>query len=220
MSNPYEISDRASRLLNRKAIRRFSAAKQKAVQLGFDELNVIQICRDLYESLSEDNRKAFLALAEMAYKQADPHGKEEDFELWMLNEVLGRPNDVTHYTYTHEVDRKRDRLSEAVNSVQTPGKAKITLHGKAPKATTKTMEFQRALRLWARMTAEYADIVTDEATLKAYKDAGVKRVIWHTEEDDKVCDICGPRDRQVYDIDKVPVKPHWGCRCWLEAEKE
>lgn len=220
-NNPYEISDKASKLLNRKAIRRFAAAKKKAVQLKFDELNVIEICKDLYAKLDEDNRKAFRDLAILAYEQANPHGDEGDemFDLWLLDQVLDRPNDVTHYTYTHEVDRKRERLEEAVNSVPTPGKAKITLHGKAPKVTTKTMEFQRSLRLWARMTGEYCDIVTDEATLKAYRDAGVKRVIWHTEEDDKVCEICGHRDGKVYDIDKVPVKPHWGCRCWLEAVK-
>lgn len=222
MDNPYEISDRASKLLNRKAIRRFAAAKQKAVQFDFDELNVIGICKELYAKLDEDNRKAFRDLAIMAYQQAEPHGKEEDemFDLWLLDQVLDRPNDLTHYTYTHEVNRKRDRLAEAVNSVHTPGKTKIALHGKMPKTTTKTMEFMRALRLWARMSGEYCDIVTDEATLKAYKDAGVKRVKWVTEQDDKVCSICGTRDGKVYDIGKVPVKPHLNCRCWLEAVKE
>lgn len=220
--NPYEISDKASRLLNRKAIRRFAAAKQKAVQLKFDELSVIEICKDLYAKLDEDNRKAFRDLAILAYNQADPHGDagDEMFDLWLLDQVLDHPNEVTHYTYTNEVDRKRERLAEAVNSVPTPGKAKITIHGKAPKATTKTMEFQKALRLWAKMSAEYADIVTDEATLKAYKDAGVKRVKWVTENDEKVCPVCGPMDGKIYDIDKVPVKPHVNCRCYLEAVKE
>lgn len=223
MNNPYEISDKASRLLNRKAILRFASAKQKAVQLKFDELSVIEICKDLYKALAKDNRKAFRDLAVMAYKQADPHGDEDDelFELWLLEQVLDRPNEVTHYTYTHEVDRKRERLAEAVNSVPVFGKGQVSLQkpGKTAKGTTKTMEFNRALRLWARQTAEYCDIVTDEATLKSYKDAGVKRVIWRTEEDDKVCPVCGPLDGKVYDIDKVPVKPHVNCRCWLEAVK-
>lgn len=223
MDNPYGISDRAARLLNRKAIRRFAAAKQKAVQLKFDELSVIEICKDLYKALAKDNRNTFRDLAILAYNQADPHGEENEFfEMWLLDEILGKPNEVTHYTYNHEVDRKRDRLAEAINSVPTPGKAKITLKkpGKIAKGTTKTMEFQRALRLWARQTAEYADIVTDEATLQAYRDAGVKRVIWQTEEDDRVCEICGPRDGRVYDIENVPPKPHINCRCWLEAVKE
>lgn len=217
--NPYEISDKASRLLNRKAIRRFATAKQKAVQLKFDELNVIEICKDLYAKLDEDNRKAFRDLAILAYNQADPHGDEGDemFDLWLLDQVLDRPHEVTHYTYTHEVDRKRERLAEAVNSVPTPGKAKITIHGKAPKATTKTMEFQRALRLWARMTAEYADIVTDEATLKAYKDAGVKFVKWNSEHDSKVCEKCAARDGKIYPIDEAPPKEHWNCRCYYTS---
>lgn len=222
VNNPYEISDRASKLLNRKAIRRFAAAKQKAVQLKFDELNVIEICKNLYEALAEDNRKAFRDLAILAYRQADPHGDKGDemFDIWLLDQVLDRPNEVTHYTYTHEVDRKRERLTEAVNSVPTPGKAKITIYGKTTKATTKTMEFQKALRLWARMTGEYCDIVTDEATLKAYRNAGVKRVRWVTEEDEKVCSLCRPRDGEVYDIDKAPPKEHWGCRCYYVPVKE
>ena len=66
------------------------------------------------------------------------------------------------------------------------------------------------------MTATYADLVADEATLQAFKDAGVKRVRWRTEEDEKVCKYCRPLDGKVFDIDKVPPKQHWGCRCWFE----
>lgn len=230
--NPYDLSDQAIDLLNRKAIHRFREAQRQTALLDFDELSVIQICKDLYESLASDNKKAFLDLAIMAYNQANKRRKadeeeEELFEFWLMDQVLGRPNDVTHYTYTHEVERKRDRLAEAVNSVSKFGAEKITVkkpektakRSKAKKATTKAMEFQRGLRLWAGMTKEYCDIVTAEATLKAFKDSGVKRVRWRTEDDDKVCPTCGPRDKKVYDIDKVPPKPHPNCRCWLEAVK-
>lgn len=205
--NPYELSDRASKLLDRKAVRRFEAARRKLAVLKFDELNVIKTIKALYRDLAADNKKAFTDLAIMAYEDAvDRELDDEEDELmglWLMSEVLDKPNPVTGYIYTNEVERKRDRATESINA-----------------STKKRQEFQKALRYWSRMGGEYADIVTDEATLKAFKDSGVKKVRWKTEEDDKVCAVCGPRDGKVYDIDKVPTKPHWGCRCILLQVKE
>lgn len=205
--NPYELSDKASKLLNRKAVRRFETARRKLALLKFDELNVIKTVKTLYRDLAADNKKAFTDLAIMVYE--DAAGRELDDEedelmsLWLMSEVLDKPNPVTGYIYTNEVERKRDRATESINA-----------------STKKRQEFQKALRLWSRQTAAYCDIVTDEATLKSFKDTGVKRVRWMTENDDKVCPVCGPRDGKVYDIDKVPTKPHVNCRCWLESIKD
>lgn len=46
--------------------------------------------------------------------------------------------------------------------------------------------------------------------------------VWHTEEDDRVCDICAPLDglkREDY-ADEFPFGPpaHGNCRCWLDWE--
>lgn len=206
-NNPYALSDRASKLLNRKAVRRFEAARRKCATLKFDELNVIKSVKTLYRDLAADNKKAFTDLAIMAYEDAADRELDDEEEkmmaLWLMREVMDKPNPVTEYIYTNEVERKRERATESINA-----------------STKKRQEFQKALRFWSRQTAEYCDIVTDEATLKAFKDTGVKKVRWITESDEKVCSICGPRDGKVYDIDKVPVKPHWGCRCWLVSVKE
>lgn len=205
--NPYQLSDKASALLNRKAVRRFETARRKLALLSFDELNVIKTVKTLYSDLAADNKKAFTDLAIMVYE--DTAGRELENEedelmaLWLMSEVLDKPNPVTGYIYTNEVERKRDRATESINA-----------------STKKRQEFQKALRYWSRQTSEYCDIVTDGATLKAFKDTGVKKVKWVTENDEKVCHVCGPRDGKVYDIDNVPTKPHWGCRCWLEAVKE
>lgn len=202
MDNQYFLSDKASSLLNRKAVRRFETARRKLALLSFDELNVIKTFNTLYSNLAADNKKAFTDLAIMAYE--DAAGKELDDEeeelmgLWLMSEVLDKPNPVTGYIYTNEVERKRDRATESINA-----------------STKKRQEFQNALRLWSRQTAAYCDIVTDEATLKAFRDTGVKKVQWITESDDKVCKVCGPRDGNVYDINKVPPKPHVNCRCIL-----
>lgn len=207
MDNPYELSDRASKLLNSKAVRRFEAARRKLAVLKFDELNVIKTVKALYRDLAADNKKAFTDLAIMAYEDAARHELDDEEDelmgLWLMSEVLDKPNPVTGYIYTNEVERKRDRATESINA-----------------STKKRQEFQKALRLWSRQTAEYCDIVTDEATLKAFKDIGVKKVRWSTEKDDRVCPACGPRDGNVYDINKVPPKPHVNCRCILLPVKE
>lgn len=200
--NPYELSDRASKLINRKAIRRFDKAKKDCNLLHFDELNVIKVLTALYKDLAADNKQAFLDLAILAYQDAQPHGKKEPDKSWLLA-LLDSYDPVALYVYAHEVDRKRDYAIESV----------VASHGKVG-------EFRRALKYWARMTGHMTDRITDEATLKAFRDTGVKKVRWRTEDDGKVCEVCGPRDKEVYPIDKVPPKPHLNCRCWLEAVKE
>lgn len=200
--NPYKLSDRAAKLLNRKAIKRFEKAKKDCNLRHFDELNVIKTLDALYKELLSDSKKAFMALARMAYEDAQPHGSHAPSQKWLLA-LLDSYDPVYLVVYTNEVERKRDRLIEGVIA-----------------ASDKTKEFRRGLSLWARFTGHELDRVTDEATLKSFRDAGVKKVRWRTEEDDKVCKICGPRDDKVYDIDKVPSKPHINCRCWLEAVLE
>lgn len=206
MDNQYFLSDKASSLLNRKAVRRFETARRKLALLSFDELNVIKTFNTLYSNLAADNKKAFTDLAIMAYEDAAERelDDEEDelIAIWLMSKVLDKPNPVTGYIYTKEVERKRDRATESINA-----------------STKKRQEFQKALRFWSRQTSEYCDIVTDEATLKAFRDSGIKKVKWLTEKDDRVCPVCGPRDGKVYDIDKVPPKPHVNCRCWLEPVK-
>lgn len=197
--NHYELSDRASKLLNRKAVRRFEAARRKLSDLKFDELNVIKTVKNLYRDLAADNKKAFFDLAVMAYQDAQPHGKKEPDMSWLLA-LLDSYDPVYLVVYTHEVERKRDRLIEGVIA-----------------SSSKYKEFRRGLSLWSRFTGHELDRVTDEATLKSFRDAGVKKVSWRTEDDEKVCETCGPRDGKVYDIDKVPAKPHINCRCWLES---
>lgn len=197
----YTLTDRAIELLNRKAIQRFKDAQQQAALMSFDELTVIRTVKDLYSSLASDNRSVFLDLARAKYDETEPHGDEELDYLWLMA-FLDESNPVTKYRYTTEIDRKRDYTAEAVIA-----------------ATDKAHEYKRGLVYWGNFTAEYADLVTDAAALQAMKDVGVTEVVWHTEEDEKVCGECEPRDGKVYPIDAVPPKPHWRCRCWLTAKR-
>lgn len=200
-TNPYRLADRAVELLNKRAVKRFEDAKDEAAQKGFDELSVLSITRELYDQLEADNRQVYLELVQERYQEAEPHGEEPPDLAWLLA-LLAAYNAVTKVIYNNDVDRKRQYTAEGINS-----------------STAKVTEFRRGLHYWADLTATYGDIVTDESTLKAYRDAGVKKVKWHAVLDGKECETCKERDGKIYPINAVPPKTHKHCRCWLEAVK-
>ena len=114
--------------------------------------------------------------------------------------MLEEEDFVTLYDYENEWERKRQRLSEALAATNAPNK-----------------EIDKALKLAILQVSHYADKATAKAALQAFKDAGVKKVKWITERDDRVCEKCEPLDGKVFDIDAVPQIPqHWRCRCRLE----
>ena len=197
--NFYETTDKAIELLNRRATKRFEDAKDKAAKDGFDELSVLSVTRELYDQLEADNRQVYLELAQERYQEAEPHGEELPDLAWLLA-LLAAYSAVSKVVYNNEVDRKRGYTAEGINS-----------------STAKVTEFRRGLHYWADFTGQFADEITDEVTLKAYRDAGVKKVEWHTVLDGKECETCKERDGKIYPINSVPPKTHKRCRCWLEA---
>lgn len=197
--NFYETTDKAIELLNRRATKRFEDAKDKAAKDGFDELSVLSVARELYDQLEADNRQVYLELAQERYQEVEPHGEEPPDLAWLLA-FLAAYSAVSKVVYNNEVDRKRGYTAEGINS-----------------STAKVTEFRRGLHYWADFTGQFADEITDEVTLKAYRDAGVKKVEWHTVLDGKECETCKERDGKIYPINAVPPKTHKRCRCWLEA---
>lgn len=197
-TNPYRLADKAIDLLNSLAVKRFEDAKDEAAQKGFDELNVLEVTRTLYDQLRKDNQDVFLELAQERYQEAEPHGEKPPDLAWLLA-LLAAYNAVTKVIYDNDVDRKRQYTAEGINS-----------------STAKVTEFRRGLHYWADLTATYGDIVTDESTLKAYRDARVKKVRWVTAGDEKVCETCRERNGKIYSINSIPPKPHRRCRCVYE----
>ena len=197
--NFYETTDKAIELLNRRATKRFEDAKDKAAKDGFDELSVLSVTRELYDQLEADNRQVYLELVQERYQEVEPHGEEPPDLAWLLA-FLAAYSAVSKVVYNNEVDRKRGYTAEGINS-----------------STAKVTEFRRGLHYWADFTGQFADEITDEVTLKAYRDAGVKKVEWHTVLDGKECETCKERDGKIYPINAVPPKTHKRCRCWLEA---
>ena len=198
--NPYDLTDKAIDILNRRAVKRFEDAKDEAAQNGFDELNVLEVTRTLYDQLRKDSQDVFLELAQERYQEAEPHGEEPPGLAWLLA-LLAAYNSVTKVIYDNDVDRKRQYTAEGINS-----------------STAKVTEFRRGLHYWADLSATYGDIVTDESTLKAYRDAGVKKVKWITAGDEKVCETCRERNGKIYSINSMPPK-HRRCRCTFEPIK-
>ena len=198
--NPYDLTDKAIDILNRRAVKRFEDAKDEAAQNGFDELNVLEVTRTLYDQLRKDSQDVFLELAQERYQEAEPHGEEPPGLAWLLA-LLAAYNSVTKVIYDNDVDRKRQYTAEGINS-----------------STAKVTEFRRGLHYWADLSATYGDIVTDESTLKAYRDAGVKKVRWVTAGDEKVCETCRERNGKIYSINSMPPK-HRRCRCTFEPIK-
>lgn len=245
---PYKLADKAIYQLNKLAVQRFSKITY------FDEFNVIQEVKTLYQRLDTDNRKKFLELYIAKYREVREDILEELLEMelaglldedterlldWLFGEyietakkiilssesekqseleqmipevpeeeakkrvdkILSEPNNVTHYAYEAEVPRKRDRLTEAVNS--TIGVA------------NKKSELKKGLKYWSRMTGWYTDIVSDDANVAAMEDSGVEYVMWNTQDDEKVCKVCRDRDQKIYPIHDIPTKPHPNCRCYM-----
>lgn len=199
MSGFYDLTDKAIDILNRRAVKRFEDAKDEAALAKFDELNVLEVTRTLYQDLAHDNQEIFLELAQERYQETEPHGKEPPDLAWLLA-LLAAYNAVTKVIYDNDAERKRQYTAEGINS-----------------STAKVTEFRRGLHYWADLSSTYADIVTDESTLKAYRDAGVRRVRWVTAGDEKVCETCRERNGKVYSINAIPPKPHRRCRCIWEA---
>ena len=205
--DPYRLADQAIELLAKDMLSRFEKYQSALNLAKFDELNVIKETKVLYGRLDKTAREWLRMLWLYRYeevtkwlmRQADDD-IDDLVEMYMAN-LLDKPNAVTKYSYDAEVLRKRDRQAEAVNA--------------AGQRSEKEYEIKKAMRLWGQMVAQYADETADASTVQAFRDAGVKQVLWHTQRDQRVCRECDELDGKVFDIDALPDKPHWRCRCWI-----
>ena len=183
--------------------------------LGFDELNVVNIkkvTRQTFDRLMRDNEEMYLRVARNAYANAAKTAKEEGFsgeesvvdDALVMAVLLGY-NAVTTYLYDKEADRKRLRLNEQILTAREYGDRRMY-----------NDSIRRTANLWWTQTAQYGISMVDEATIKAYKDMGVKYVQWVAAADDRTCPTCNDRDGRVYKILRIPGKPHYGCRCYVK----
>ena len=193
-------------------MKRIRSSFNRLSVIGFDELNVVntrKVTQKMYDGFLKDNEAIYLKVARDAYKRATEGGKKAEIDREWLVGVLAGYNLVTGYLYNSEADRKRLRLNEQILTAREYENREM---------------FQGSLRksanLWWTQTSQYGITVVDEATIKGFKDIGVKRVRWIAADDEKTCPTCGARDNKVYHINKIPPKPHYGCRCYIVPVKE
>lgn len=178
--------------------------------MGFDELNVVntkKATKEMFDRLLSDNESIYLKAAKKAYKKYKADGKEPDEE-WLFSALLSF-NLVTGYLYKDEAERKRLRLNEQILTAREYSDRQFF-----------NDSLRRSANLWWTQTTQYGIDIVDKATLKAFKDMGVKEVRWVTAKDEKTCDVCGGRADKIYKITEVPGKTHYGCRCYVVPVKE
>ena len=192
--NPYQTADKVISYL----IKRYGRLFRQARTTSLDELNVIAVSHDIYDTALNETKQEMARLSRVVYER---YGDREDFDgtAFVLALMLAY-DPVTKYVYENEVDRKRARFVEGVLGSPSP-----------------LEEIKLAERLWVSMNKVFADEVTFQTMIQAYKDSGVKTVRWVTSEDERRCATCGAMHGKIYSIDKVPPKPHRNCRCWVEV---
>ena len=198
MTTPYNKTDKTIEYLNKQYMKLFGRLT------SFDELNVIDVSKEIYREVYRLIKQESARLVKMVYKSHREDGEaistKDANELVLL--LMLAYNPVTKYVFKNELDRKRARFAEGVISSDTPRE-----------------EVELAKRLLVGITKQFEDDVTFETVIEAYKDDGVKEVRWITAVDDKRCKECKSRHHKIYPINKVPPKPHLHCRCYVEKVK-
>lgn len=185
--------------------------------ISFDELNAITTkdkTENLFINLMDFNKKEYLKIIKWSVGYAlsvlDDENvrkyKENKIDLYedFLEYILSSYNNVTCYLYKKEANRKRLRLYEEVMTAkQFLNRDKLN------------ESLRKSANLWFTQSSQYGIEVTDKAVLETFKRAGIKQVKWVTEKDERVCSECKKINGQTFDIDKVPSKVHYNCRCYV-----
>lgn len=198
MKSPYSKADKTIAYLNRQYTRLFGRVA------GFDELHVIPVSHEIYDSIYELVKREGARLSDSVYRShKHPEVTEEFDSAAFVLALLLAYNSVTKYVFENELERKRARFAESLIASETPSE-----------------DLARALRLVVGMSAQFMDDLTFDTMIEAFRDSGVTRVRWVTSPDDRRCKECASMHNKIFPIDKVPAKPHIHCRCWIEEVAE
>ena len=194
----YKSADIVVEYLNRIITDKFSAFKSV---ISLDEINVLNSVKNVYLGILKLIKDLFYELAVEAYETI----ATGDFSLvsditqeWLDENIFKNHSPVTLYVFDNEMERRYLRLSEAIIA-----------------SGCNEEVISKACKQVAAMVAQYAILTVDAASIQAYKDTGVKSVIWISLDDGKRCKECKRRHGKVYDVDNIPPKPHPYCRCLI-----
>ena len=184
--------------------------------MGFDSLNVVntkKVTKEIFDRLLAENEKTYLKAAKDAYSKAKKKAKEKGYDGeeetsltsgWLLG-VLTAYNLITGYLYDREAERKRLRLNEQILTAREYESRELY-----------NEILRKVANLWWTQTLQYGITVVDEATIQAFHDMGVDKVMWVATVDNRTCKVCRERNGKIYQLSKVPAKTHYNCRCYLE----
>lgn len=189
----------------------------------FDEINLTLIERIVgneYQSVRDEAVDVYLEIAKKTYKEAYDYAMTLGYidgtynPLWLgaITDWLLEYDEVTGYVFENEINRKRDRFVENIVS--------LLLKGVNHESVEMLTAYKKSAKYLGDQIAQYGDTVAYKAMMKAYEDAGVTTVVWLSEYDNRVCPTCLSMNGLKFLIDRVPAKPHWGCRCWLVPERK
>lgn len=182
--------------------------------MGFDELNVSRVRKlttEMFTRLTEFSVREYAeicksarryALAQLTAKERKKVGSDFDPVEFVEMMVLRRYDPVTMYLFYPEADRKRLRLAEGINASR-----------EAQNRPGYNTLLRRNAKLLKDQFGQYAINTEDQTVIETWKDAGIRKVQWITQDDEKVCEECRPRHLQIYDINRIPDK-HYNCRCY------
>lgn len=208
----YQATDKFLKLLKKTIQREFNYLSVHS----FDELNVVQTSnglKDMFFRLLGFNKEQYLILAKEAHdyglqtlnqEEKDQEGKVKFSEDEMVEYVLANYNRITGYLYEKEAERKRLRLSEEILTAR-----------EFLDRTLFSKSLKRGANLWYTQSMQYAIDIEDHTLLTTYERAGVEKVQWVAEKDERTCNVCMKLDGKVFGINEVPGKTHYNCRCYI-----
>ena len=200
----YDAADKAICAMNRQNLKDFGKLKLAK----WDEINVIRTVGKTYDDSVRMAQQRYYEIAFESFIVALPEARipnvdatrmaEETITADWILDMLEEVDPVTLYAFLPEAERKKQRLIEALAVAQ-----------------NRNAEIDKALRYWTQQVSQYADNSVFRARLEAFRAAGVKKVMWVIQDDDRVCEECEALNGQIFDIDNVPDPVHYGCRCYL-----
>lgn len=225
----FKYTDKLYKQYALKMVRAFSSLNRELQALPFDELNaskgykaVSERVKRTYQRLYDDLIEVLILIALWSFEnncetviekkgnkikyyvgQRDGFRKTKTFDAekyvtWYLSSV----NYVTQYIFVNEFDRKLARTIEEI--ISSPNKSDINKN------------IEKALKYWNRQAKQAGDNITIESALEGAKSAGITKVIWVTQDDERVCPKCNEKDGKIFDIDKIMLPLHYNCRCYFK----
>lgn len=169
--------------------------------------HVHKLYKTIYKTVKQEFLRVVNVIYQVIYEESVAMGFDGDIreldEAW-VEEFLDLYNPVTMYVFSNEIDRKESRLFEALISNE----------------LERLKSYAYAERLITSQIEQYAIDFEDAIAMTVYEDTGVEKVMWNSEHDDRTCGVCDELDGQIFELNNVPPKQHYQCRCWITPVKE